>query len=293
VNGPAAPPQLGSRADLAHEAVFAVMDLEFTGLDPAVDRVCEVAIARVRGGVVLDRWSSLVRPGVPMSIPAIRITGLTDSQLADAPSFAEIADAIRDRLDGAVPVSHNVPSDWGFLQREFHRLDRPLPPAEPAIDTLLWSRRLFCFPRNNLTEVCERLGIPGPGHRASSDVEATAGVLGRILALLDPAHTQRVADLCDLVDALAPNSPLRLRHQQLVSDAQRNHRTLWIDYLSTTDPLAGAVRREVQVWSVKVPRFQAWCLLRGDERVFRLDRVTHATEGQSDFVVPDTFKRRV
>ena len=287
------PIQLGSRESLARDATFAVLDLEFTGLDPGVDRVCEVAIARVQNGVVRDRWSSLVNPAVRMSIPSIRITGLTDSQLADAPRFADVADEVVARLEGAIPVSHNIPSDWGFLQREFQRLERPLPPPEPAIDTLLWSRRLFSFPRNNLAEVCLRLGIPGPGHRAASDVEATAGVLARILGLLDPSGEQRIGDLCDLLDALAPNSPLRLRHQQLVSDACRHHRTLWIDYLSTTDPLAGAVRREVQVWSVKVPRFQAWCLLRGDERVFRLDRVTHAAEGEGAYVVPDGFKRRV
>nr|MBA2321636.1 hypothetical protein [Deltaproteobacteria bacterium] len=118
-------------------------------------------------------------------------------------------------------------------------------------------------------------------------------VLARMLALLDPGGSHRLGDLLDLLDALAPNSPLRLRHQQLVIDACRQQRTLWIDYLSTSDPLAGAVRREVQVWSVKVPRFQAWCLLRGDERVFRMDRVTHASEGQGAYEVPRGFKRRV
>jgi DNA polymerase III subunit epsilon len=285
--------QLGSRDSLARDATYAVLDLEFTGLDPAVDRVCEIAIARVQGDRVIDRWSSLVGSGQPMSIPAIRVTGLTDGALSGAPPFAAVADEVLERLAGAVPVSHNVPSDWGFLQREFARLDRPLPPAEPCIDTLLWSRRLFCFPKNNLAEVCQRLGIPGPGHRAMSDVEATAGVLRQILGLLDPGGDHRLGDLLDLVDALAPNSPLRLKHQQLVTDAWRTKKTLWIDYLSTTDPLAGAVRREVAVWSVKVPRFQAWCLLRGDERVFRMDRVTHAAEGDREVEVPAGFKRRV
>ncbi|MBA2320633.1 MAG: 3'-5' exonuclease, partial [Deltaproteobacteria bacterium] len=155
--------RLGSRESLAHDATFAVLDLEFTGLDPVRDRVCEIAIARVRGGEVLDRWSTLVAPGVRMSIPSIRITGLTDSLLHEAPPFAEVADEVLARLAGAVPVSHNIPTGWGFLQREFHRLGRPLPPPDPAVDTLLWARRLFCFPRNNLVEVCQRLGLAGPG----------------------------------------------------------------------------------------------------------------------------------
>ena len=63
---------LGSRDCLARDATYAVLDLEFTGLDPAVDRVCEVAIARIVRGEVLDRWGTLVAPGVAMSIPAIR-----------------------------------------------------------------------------------------------------------------------------------------------------------------------------------------------------------------------------
>jgi DNA polymerase-3 subunit epsilon len=274
------------------DACFAAIDLEFTGLDPRRDRVVEVAVVRLRKGEVEAEFSSLVRPECTMSAEAVRITGLSDSLLASAPSFADIAPRVLELLADAVLVSHNIPTDLGFLQRELERCGLPLAPPIPAVDTLLAARRLFGFPRNNLVEVAARLGVAPPGHRALSDARATAGVLGRILEILDPNGEMTVEELVSLVDALAPNSPLRLRQQQQITDAWRRRRTVWIDYLSTSDPVIGSVHREVQVWAIKAPRFQGWCLLRADERVFRMDRVTSVKEGEGEFVVPE-FKRRL
>lgn len=277
----------------ASESTFVALDLEFTGLDPARDRIVEIGLVRFRGDVVEREYSTLVRPDRPMSPSAVAVTGITDSQLAGAPAFAEIAGTLRHLLADAALVCHNVPTDTGFLQREFARIGQPLPPPDLAVDTLLLCRRLFSFPKNNLAEVCQRLGIDAPGHRALADARATAAVLRRILAILDPDGTLTVEELVTLVDALAPNSPMRLRQQQVISDAWRHKRTVVIDYLSTTDPVAGAVRREVQVWAVRHPRFQGYCMLRGDERVFRLDRVTQVTPGSGTFDVPPGFRSRV
>ena len=277
----------------AADTCFVALDLEFTGLDPARDRIAEIGLVRFRGDVVEREDSTLIRSDRPMSAGAIAVTGITDSTLANAPLFAEIADTLRELLADAALVCHNVPTDIGFLQREFSRTGLPFPPPDVAIDTLLLCRRLFSFPKNNLAEVCTRLGIDVPGHRALADARATAAVLRRILAILDPDGSLALDDIVTLVDALAPNSPLRLRQQQVISDAWRHKRTVVIDYLSTTDPVAGAVRREVQVWAVRHPRFQGYCLLRGDERVFRLDRVTQVTPGDGTFDVPPDFRSRV
>lgn len=274
-------------------ATFVALDLEFTGLDPVRDRVVEVGAVRVGGDGVERELSTLVRPDRPMSAQAIAITGITDAQLAGAPTFAEIAPALREILEGAALVCHNVPTDLGFLQREFARTGAPLAPPDIAVDTLLFARRLFSFPRNHLPEVCARLGVDPPGHRALADARATAAVFRKMVAILDPGGDLSLEEMVTLVDALAPNSPLRLRQQQVISDACRRRQTVVIDYLSTTDPVAGAVRREVQVWAVRHPRFQGWCLLRGDERVFRLDRVTQVLPGGAPFELPEGFRPRV
>jgi DNA polymerase-3 subunit epsilon len=39
-----------------------------------------------------------------------------------APTFAEIADALAERLHGKLLVAHNARFDYGFLRNEFRRL---------------------------------------------------------------------------------------------------------------------------------------------------------------------------
>src|SRR5258708_38263291 len=46
---------------------IAVVDVEATGLDTAVARIVEVGIVVGRGGDVIERRSSLVNPGCPIS----------------------------------------------------------------------------------------------------------------------------------------------------------------------------------------------------------------------------------
>lgn len=68
------------------DTTFAVFDVETTGLSPAYGhRVCEVACLRVRDGVELGRFESLVDPGRPISPGAYRVNRIEAEMLAGAP----------------------------------------------------------------------------------------------------------------------------------------------------------------------------------------------------------------
>ncbi|KUP98373.1 exonuclease domain-containing protein [Thermobifida cellulosilytica] len=118
---------------------FAVLDLETTGLDPKRGaRVCEVAVVRMRGdGTVLDEYSTLVDPGVP--IPNAELHGITDTWVKGAPSFAQIAGDLLACLDGAIVVGHKLDFEEGFLAAEFARLGTPLS-GIPGLCTLVAAR---------------------------------------------------------------------------------------------------------------------------------------------------------
>src|SRR4051812_32507974 len=45
---------------------FAVLDVETTGTDPKMADLVEVAVVKVKGGKVTDKWSTLVDPGRPI-----------------------------------------------------------------------------------------------------------------------------------------------------------------------------------------------------------------------------------
>ncbi|MEQ1564924.1 MAG: exonuclease domain-containing protein [Myxococcota bacterium] len=267
------------------DAPLAVIDLEMTGLSPRGDRVCEVAVVQGRGGAVEREFQTLVRPGVRMSAGAHQCTGITDAMLIGAPAFAEIAGDVVHAIRSSVVVGHNVDFDLGFLHRELDGSPVVLPPPV-TLDTLLMARRLFAFRKNGLYDVCRELGVTPVGtHRALSDARTTFAVFARMLDVLDPDGTLTVRQLGDLVGALAPNSPLRLQQQQLLRDALRTRRSVVIDYAGTTDP-DGLTQREVDLWFLRLPKFQGFCHLRGAERVFRLDRVRAVRLGERAVEVP-------
>ncbi len=277
----------------ARRAPVAVVDLEMTGLDVEKDRVIEVAVVRGEGPEVRRELSSLVKiDAPPISKRAAKVTRITMEMLADQPSFDEIAGAVREIVEGAVVVAHNVPYDMGFLHREMDLAQTPFPPPV-NVDTLLMARRLFAFRRNDLPAVCKALDLPfAPRHRALADARATFGLYHRMLEILDPEGQVTVGELIELVGALAPNSPLRLQQRKLLREGFRDRRTVVIDYQSTSDPSVGAIRREIAVWLLELPYLQGWCYLREGERVFRLDRITRIVPGGRTYEIPP-FERRI
>lgn len=275
------------------EVPFAVLDLELTGLSPQGDRICELAVVSGRAGRVLREYQTLVRAGVRMSEGARRCHGITERMLEQAPSFREIAPDVLRELGGAVLVAHNVEFDLGFLHRAFEAARIPFPPPV-TLDTLLVARRLFAFPRNSLPDVARELGIALPGlHRALTDARSCWAVLQVMLERFDPSGRASVRDLDELVGALAPNSPLRARQQQLLREAFEGRRTVILHYQSTSDPVGGLVRREVGIWFLHLPKLQGFCHLRQSERVFRLDRIRHVEAGEREVVVPPDAVRRI
>ena len=99
------------------ETPIAVIDFETTGLTPGADRVVEVSVIRVDPGreprLVFD---TLVNPH--RCVAATEIHGITDADVADAPSFQNIAGELLDSLNGCVVAAYNVYFDIKFLNFE-------------------------------------------------------------------------------------------------------------------------------------------------------------------------------
>lgn len=176
------------------EAVLAFLDLEMTGLEPKKDRVVEICIERVRGGVVEDRLSTLVRPAGGET-GNVHIHGLSPDALKDAPTFAELADRVEALLAGAVPVAHGASWDVAFIEAEMARAGRPFTIAF-YIDTLNLSRRALGLARHSLEALREHFGLDkARSHRADADVAALREVFTRVAAVLEPKTARDVWDV--------------------------------------------------------------------------------------------------
>src|SRR6266545_670811 len=79
---------------------LAVVDLESTGVDPALDRVVEVAVLTLLPRGAPEPFHRRVNPGVPIPPGATAIHGIADADVAGAPPFASIAAELFAALHG-------------------------------------------------------------------------------------------------------------------------------------------------------------------------------------------------
>jgi len=114
---------------------YAVVDVEGNGQQPP--DLVEVAAVPIIGGVVGEPSSWLVKPARPITPIVRRIHGLSNQDVADAPSFAEVEDEVRRALDADVLVAHNAYVDVGVLQRHLGEWTCP-----EVLDTLKLAKRL-------------------------------------------------------------------------------------------------------------------------------------------------------
>lgn len=171
---------------------IAALDVETTGLDPRADRIIEIAIIHMQGGVETDRYSTLVNPDREVPDEVQKLTGIEPAQLLEAPRFADVATEIERRLSERVFVAYNLPFDRAFVVEELTRAGRELP-SRRFLDPLIFARELHKTEGSkSLSAVAERLGIPLPSaHRAAVDAE----VAGRVLYALLPRLPERLGDL--------------------------------------------------------------------------------------------------
>nr|WP_249420032.1 3'-5' exonuclease [Rhabdothermincola salaria] len=168
-----------------HPERFAVVDLETTGLDPATDRVIEIAVVTVDGhGRLLGEWSALVDPGRDPG--PTEVHGITAADLAGAADFATVAAQVAPLLAGTVVVAHNLAFDAAFLAAEQRRVGADLlAAADGGLCTLDLSRRMVRRPAGgwSLAALCAHVDVAlVDPHRALVDARATAGLLAALLA---------------------------------------------------------------------------------------------------------------
>jgi len=160
------------------DITFCVFDLETTGFSPRLgDRVVEIATVVVRGnGDVIDEWSTLVNP--ERDIGATHIHGITAGDVIDAPTFAEIAGDLLERVEGAVLTAHNARFDNDFFRAELTRAGVALPPT-PTLCTLgLVTRLEPGLVSHKLAACCARIGHAIPhAHAAIHDTRAATALL--------------------------------------------------------------------------------------------------------------------
>lgn len=149
---------------------LAFVDIETSGSTPTKDGITEIAVIRLVDGE-LDRWSTLVNPGLRIPPFIQSLTGIDDAMVADAPRFERIAKELRTRLEGCIFVAHNVRFDYAFIKQAYAAIGEAF--QAPTLCTVRLSRLLFPDePRHNLDALVQRHGLTVTGrHRAMADAD--------------------------------------------------------------------------------------------------------------------------
>jgi DNA polymerase-3 subunit epsilon len=162
----------------------AVVDFETTGLGPTSGgRATEIAAVLVRGGVIVDAWSSLMNSGawVPPHIQAL--TGITNAMLVDAPDSTTVMRELARFTEGCPLVAHNASFDRGFWHAEMERAGVARDPAHEFACTVLLSRRLWPEAKSHglgaITQFHD-IRFDGRAHRALADARVTAQLLLKV-----------------------------------------------------------------------------------------------------------------
>ncbi|QQY80700.1 DNA polymerase-3 subunit alpha (Gram-positive type) [Keratinibaculum paraultunense] len=167
---------------------YVVFDIETTGLSPINDKITEIGAVKIREGVIIDEFSQLVNPGIPIPNNIVNITGITDEMVSDKPRIEEVLPCFEKFIQNSVLVAHNASFDIGFIREEFLKLGKIL--DNPVLDTLELTRALFPqLKKYKLDVIAKYLNVDLVNHhRAIDDARATGEIFLKCMNILDKNH---------------------------------------------------------------------------------------------------------
>ncbi len=175
---------------------IAILDFETTGLTPGYDRVVEVCVVRREPGgdpeVVLDTLVNPLRP-----VAATEIHGISDEDVAQAPTFQQIAGDLVAAVSGCAIAAYNVYFDMKFLASELQGVGVH---CEPPHFCLMYMRPMLGLgKRCRLEDACQEHNIEYEiAHIAAQDVQASAQLLEFYLSVLEERGIRTFAEVASL-----------------------------------------------------------------------------------------------
>ncbi len=163
--------------------MYAIIDIETTGLSPKKEKITEIAVYVYDGKKVIDEFVSLINPERPVPYYITRLTGISNEMLTDAPKFYEIAKKIIEITENKIFVAHNVDFDYNFIKEEFAQLGYEF--KRKKLCTVKLSKKIIPGKKSySLGKLTNELGISINGrHRAAGDAYATVQLFEYLLKI--------------------------------------------------------------------------------------------------------------
>lgn len=194
-----------------------VLDVETTGLDYTKERMVEFAAIRLENGKMKDRFETLINPEQHIRKSSIAIHGITEEDVKDAPTEAEVMPLILDFIGDYPIVAHNAIFDYSFInEASIRQTGKPITNAR--IDSQMMFKEIYPDLEScGLESLMTKFNVEfSTRHRAMADTEGLAKAYPELKKLYEKKYAWQVQQL-DNIDYLFERY---LRIQQAVQVMQ-------------------------------------------------------------------------
>ncbi len=190
-----------------HDEII-VFDIETTGLSVLNCGITEIGAVKLKQGKVIDRFNTFVKPEMPIPDEIVRLTGITEDMVKDAPLVGDALRSFFDFTGNNLLVAHNANFDIGFIRHFAEKSGLAFP--NPHLDTLALSRFLNPDLKNHKLDTLARLYELGDfnHHRACDDAEMLASIFVCMIKRMKEMDIGSFAELHR--EMMAKSDPLRL-----------------------------------------------------------------------------------
>jgi len=172
------------KTKIANMFPLVFIDVETTGLHTSSSRITEVTALYFKNSLdePAEAFTTLINPCTEIPEETVRINGITEEMVEDAPTFASIRDQLQGFIAGANIAGHNLDFDMKFLFTS--GLDVPL--DVKYYDMLPFAQKVLKrgsdVQNHKLETLCSHYGIyRETAHRSLSDCLAESKVFNCLL----------------------------------------------------------------------------------------------------------------
>lgn len=147
-------------------------DTETSGAFPLESEVIELGAVKWQNGQIVGKFQTLLKPSRLLTPDNIRIHGITNEMVANAPLMQQEIVKFCEFVDQSVLLAHHAPFDLGFVAIAIEKAGLRMPNTLNLCSSLI-SRALLTTTNHKLQTLIQELKLEGgAAHRAYDDAYA-------------------------------------------------------------------------------------------------------------------------
>jgi len=196
---------------------YIVFDTETTGLNANEHTIIEIAAVKMKGLEIIDKWTDLIDPQIPIGPKTTEITGITNEMLQGKETLDIVLRRFKEFAGDAILVAHNAEFDLGFISACAKRVGME-PWTNPILDTLPLARMMYKGMKNyRLGTLAKRFNVELiNAHRALDDTVALAHVFQYMLKDMRDQGIKSLSELNERSNEQADYKSTRPFHATLL-----------------------------------------------------------------------------